>query len=183
MAAPVFRSRESEADVSGDVAVARTAPGVTPTVWAETGILGWTFVGREPAALEQLKTLRSTVDDADQRSASSIDEQRDINIHIGTSVREAIVEFSADFVSPPVGIPNETPGSTPAIARRSRLPSHHPGRNRIYRNDMRGRKPSLAHLLLAAAHVAARRSVDRQVRLLRFRLLTICGVSVKYAAR
>jgi hypothetical protein len=62
-------------------------------VWAETGILGWTFVGREPAALKQLKTLRSTVDDSDQRSASSIDEQRDINIHIGTSVREAIVEF------------------------------------------------------------------------------------------
>jgi hypothetical protein len=60
VAAPVFRSRESEADVSGDVAVARTTPGVTPTLWTETGILGRTFVGREPAAIEQLKTLRST---------------------------------------------------------------------------------------------------------------------------
>ena len=42
---------------------------------------------------------------------------------------------------------------------------------------------TLGHLLLVAAEPATHPSVDRQITLLGFRLLTICDVSVKHSAR
>jgi hypothetical protein len=54
-------------------------------------------------------------------------------------------------------------------------------RSRLERSTQEGMP--LGHLLLAAARLQTRCAVDRQVTLLRFRLLTIFDVSVKHTAR